>query len=46
MRLRRAARIESERRQEQVAPGTLLREVGFPGVERILTAATEPQAAA
>lgn len=47
MRLRRAARMESERRQEHVAPGTLLREVGFPGVERILAPTpTEPQAAA
>ena len=38
MRLRRAARLESERRQETVAPGTLLRELGFPAIERLLGA--------
>jgi hypothetical protein len=41
MRLRRAARIESERRQEDVAPGTLLRELGFPAIEQLLRA-SEP----
>jgi methylphosphotriester-DNA--protein-cysteine methyltransferase len=36
MRLRRAARLQSALRQEGVAPGTLLREVGFPQIERLL----------
>ncbi len=36
MKLRRAARLESDRRREEVAPGTLLREVGFPAVEILL----------
>jgi len=41
MRLRRAARLESKRRNEDVAPGTLLREAGFPGVEQILQEAEQ-----
>jgi hypothetical protein len=44
-RLRRAARLESTRRQEDVAPGTLLRELGFPGVEQLLQQAEQPQPA-
>ena len=32
MQLRRAARLESTQRNELVAPGTLLRELGFPRV--------------
>ena len=36
IKLRRAARQETERRGEDVAPGTLLREVGFPAVEILL----------
>jgi hypothetical protein len=41
MRLRRAARLESQRRNENVAPGTLLREKGFPGVDEILQQAEQ-----
>ena len=42
--IRRAARIESRRRQRIVEPGPLLLELGLPGIERILTgsSASEP----
>lgn len=45
MRLKRAARLESARRQEEVAPGTLLRELGFPAVDTLLQVAEDMAAA-
>jgi hypothetical protein len=43
--IKRAARLESERRKQIVEAGPLLLELGMPGIERIL-ASTNDQAAA
>jgi hypothetical protein len=37
--IRRAARLESERQKKIVEPGPLLLELGMPAIERILAAA-------
>jgi len=42
VRLKRAARLESDERHEEVAAGTLLRELGMPRVEERLAELEAP----